>query len=79
MRAIKTEAFIRLRVGISGETASGKIKKPQGEEKVIDTILSKFKESELAEFKKTVKKAALALELIIKEGREKATSMMGNL
>jgi peptidyl-tRNA hydrolase len=48
MRAIKTEAFIRLRVGISSETASGKIKKPQGEEKVIDVILGDFKKTEMA-------------------------------
>ncbi len=79
MRAIKTEAFIRLRLGISGETASGKIKKPQGEEKVIDTILGEFKKNEVDELKKVIKKSALALELIIKEGREKATSMLGTI
>jgi PTH1 family peptidyl-tRNA hydrolase len=79
MRAIKTEAFIRLRLGISGETASGKIKKPDGEEKVIDAILGDFKKTEALELKKTIKRAVLALELIIKEGREKATSMLGTL
>jgi PTH1 family peptidyl-tRNA hydrolase len=79
IRAVKTEAFIRLRLGISGETAGGKIKKPQGDEKVIDAILGEFKESEKTEFKKTVKKAVQALELIITEGREKATSMLGTL
>ena len=79
MRAVKTEAFIRLRLGISGETASGKIKKPDGEEKVIDAILGDFKKTEALELKKTIKRAVLALELIIKEGREKATSMLGTL
>ena len=79
MRAIKTEAFIRLRLGISGETASGKIKKPQGEEKVIDSILGEFKKSEEGELKKVIKKSVIALELIVKEGREKATSMLGTL
>ncbi len=79
IKAVKTEGFVRLRLGISGETASGKIKKPQGEEKVIDTILGEFKKSEVDELKKTVKKAAQALELIITEGREKATSMLGTL
>lgn len=79
MRAIKTEEFIRLRLGISGETASGKIKKPDGEEKVIDAILGDFKKSEADDLKKVIKKAVVALELIIKEGREKATSMLGTL
>jgi len=79
IRAIKTEAFIRLRLGISNETASGKIKKPQGEEKVIDAILGDFKKTENNDLKKVIKKSVLALELIVKEGREKATSMLGTL
>ena len=79
MRAIKTESFIRVRIGISGETASGKIKKPQGEEKVIDTILGKFKPSEETDVKKIIKKAVLALGLIIKDGWSIAASQLGNL
>ncbi len=79
MRAVKTEAFIRLRLGISGETASGKIKKPQGEEKVIKSILGEFKKDEVLEVKKIIKKAVLGLELIIKEGWEKAASKLGTL
>jgi PTH1 family peptidyl-tRNA hydrolase len=79
MKAVKTEAFVRLRLGISGETASGKIKKPQGEEKVIDSILGEFKKNETDELKKTIKKAVLALEMIISEGRERATSQLGTL
>lgn len=79
MRAVKTEAFIRLRLGISGETASGKIKKPQGEEKVIDAILGKFKKTELNDLKKVIKKAVKALELIISDGHEKAASLLGVL
>jgi PTH1 family peptidyl-tRNA hydrolase len=78
-KAVKTEAFIRLRLGISGETASGKIKKPQGEEKVIDTILGKFKPGEIDELKKTIKKAVQALELVIEYGWEKGASMLGSL
>ena len=79
IRAVKTEAFIRIRLGISGETASGKIKKPQGEEKVIDAILGEFKKDEVVEMKKIIKKAVLALDLIIKEGWEKAASKLGTL
>lgn len=79
IRAVKTEAFIRIRLGISGETASGKIKKPQGDEKVIDAILGEFKKDEILEMKKIIKKAVLALDLIIKEGWEKAASKLGTL
>lgn len=79
IKAVKTEGFIRLRLGISNETASGKIKKPQGEEKVIDAILGDFKKSEMDELKKTIKKAVIALGMIITDGREKATSMLGTL
>jgi len=79
MRAVKTEAFIRLRLGISAETAGGKIKKPQGEEKVIDTILGEFKKTETTDLKKVIKNSVQALEWIIENGREKATSMLGTL
>jgi peptidyl-tRNA hydrolase, PTH1 family len=79
MRAIKTESFIRLRLGISGETASGKIKKPQGEEKVIDAILGEFKKSEVDELKKIIKKSVSALELVIEYGWEKGASLVGTI
>lgn len=79
MKAVKTEEFIRLRMGISGETAGGKIKKPQGEEKVIDTILGEFKEAEKLELKKVIKKAVVALEMTIEMGWSKAASLLGTL
>jgi PTH1 family peptidyl-tRNA hydrolase len=79
MKEVKTEEFIRLRLGISGETASGKIKKPQGEEKVIDAILGEFKKSEVDDLKKVIKKAVIALEMIITDGPDKAASLLGAL
>ena len=79
MKAIKTEEFIRLRLGISGETAGGKIKKPQGEEKVIDAILGEFKKSEADDLKKVIKKSVIALEMIIELGWDKAASLLGAL
>lgn len=79
MRAVKTEAFIRIRLGISGETASGKIKKPQGEEKVIDAILGEFKKTELDDLKKIIKKSVIALEMVITDGWDKAASLLGAL
>lgn len=79
IKTVKTTGFIRLRLGISGEAASGKIKKPQGEEKVIDSILGNFKKTEINDLKKVIKKSVLALNLIVEVGREKAISQLGTI
>ena len=72
IRAVKTEAFARLRVGISLSTPSGKLKKPSGDEKVHDFIIGKWKDAEFAELKKVSKKACDALAAIVVDGRAKA-------
>lgn len=72
IKAIKTEKFARVRVGISPKTSSGKIKKPKGEEAVTKVILGKFKEEELTTLKKLSKKVNEALETFVSEGLEKA-------
>ncbi len=71
-RAVKTEAFIRVRVGIAPVTPSGKIKKPAGDKIVGDFIVAPFKKSEEADLKKAVKRAAEALAAIVSNGRELA-------
>ncbi len=72
IKAVGTEGFIRVRVGISPATPKGVAKKPHGEEAVNKFILAKFKPVELAEFKKMAKKVSEALAMIVAEGREKA-------
>lgn len=67
-KAIKTKAFIRIRIGISPSTPSGKIRKPKGEDKVVDFILGKFKAAESDELKKVSKKVSEALAEIIESG-----------
>lgn len=74
MDAVKTEAFTRIRIGISPATPSGKLKKPSGEENVERHILGKFKPAELAALKKLHKKIAEAIQMIVSESREKAMS-----
>ncbi len=74
-KAIKTEAFIRIKVGISPHTPSGKTKKPSGE-KVVDFIIGKFKKPELDELKKVSKTVLEAIELIVTEGRVKAMEVI---
>ena len=72
MSTVKTKKFTRVRIGVSPETAGGKLKKPQGEKEVVDFILAKFKPSELDELKKVFKKVAQALEATVLEGPERA-------
>jgi peptidyl-tRNA hydrolase, PTH1 family len=67
MRGVKTKKFVRIRVGVSPHTAGGKLKKPSGEEVVIDFILARFKQSELADLNVSIKHANDALEMIIKD------------
>ena len=74
IKNIKTKDFIRIRVGISPVTPSGKIKKPPAE-KVINHIIGKFKHSELLVIKKLSKKITSAIEMIIEEGLQKAMSL----
>ncbi|MSR71365.1 MAG: aminoacyl-tRNA hydrolase [Candidatus Taylorbacteria bacterium] len=79
IKSIKTEAFNRVRVGISSETPAGKLKSPHGSVEVEKLILGEFKKTELDTLKKLSKKVALAIETIILEGREKAmTEFNGN-
>ncbi len=65
---LRTKKFTRIRVGISPETAGGKMKKPLGEAVVHDFILKKFKADEITELKKVFKKVAEAIDMIVAEG-----------
>jgi PTH1 family peptidyl-tRNA hydrolase len=76
-RALKTDAYIRLRIGVSPTTPSGKIKKPHGEEGVLNYILKPFRNKEL-EIKKIFKSAVESLETICTESREKATTVVNS-
>ncbi|MEK7063573.1 MAG: aminoacyl-tRNA hydrolase [Patescibacteria group bacterium] len=68
IRSLKTQAFVRIRVGVSPASAKGVARKPSGEDKVLKFLLGKFTGSELAELKKTFKKAIEAVETIVSEG-----------
>ena len=72
IRTLKTESFIRIRIGITPTTPTGKIKKPKGEREVERYILGKFKKSEEEILKKVFKRVVEAVQMIIAEGREKA-------
>ena len=75
IKKLKSREFVRIRVGISPATPSGKLKKPKGEKEMLKFLLGKYKESELTELKKLSKKIKEAVAVILTEGKEKAMSL----
>jgi len=75
IKAVKTEAFPRIRIGTAAANAKGDAKIPHGDEKIEKFILGDFKPDELKALKKVAKRAAEAVEMIVKEGREKAMNV----
>lgn len=70
-KALKSEDFIRIRIGISGATPKGKLKRP-APAGIADYVLAKFKAAELTKLKAVRKTVAEALELLLSEGLERA-------
>ena len=75
IKSLKSEEFLRIRVGISPATPKGMVKKPKGEKAVLNFLLGEFKKPELEIIKKLSKKVVEALEVIFTEGKEKAMSL----
>jgi len=69
IRSIRTKDFIRLRVGISPQTPSGKIKKPLGEKKTVDFLMGSFNPKEEKALQALSAKINEALEAIVVEGK----------
>jgi peptidyl-tRNA hydrolase, PTH1 family len=67
-RSLKTEAFIRIKIGILPLTPTGKIKKPSGEDKVVKFILGQFQADEMKQVKKIIAKVLEIVEVIIEKG-----------
>ncbi len=75
IKKVKSQEFVRIRVGVSPHTPIGKIKKPKGEQAVLKFLLGKFKEDELKEIKKLSKKVSEILATISSDGKDKAMSI----
>jgi peptidyl-tRNA hydrolase, PTH1 family len=71
-RALGTTAFVRIKIGVSPSTPSGKVKKPKGDQKVMDFIIGEFRKPELLKLKKVLKDISGAVESIILNGRQLA-------
>lgn len=71
-RAIKTKAFVRVRVGITPTSLFGKTKKPHGDDAVVKHILGKFTDSEIKELTKVSKEVSKGLEALLGQGLDAA-------
>ena len=75
IKAVKTEAFLRIRIGVAPANAKGEAKTPHGDEKIEKFILGKLKDDEMKLIKKSAKVALEAIQTAITESREKAMSV----
>ncbi len=71
IKALVTQGFVRVRVGISPSTSGGKLKRLDAD-KIVDFVLSKWRPPEREKLKKVKKLVAEALELIVTEGKDRA-------
>lgn len=78
IKALKTEAFARIRIGLSKANSKGVAKIPHGEKEVEDFILGEFKKAELDELKKISKVVNEGIETFIEEGRDQATMIVNS-
>ncbi|MDQ5955259.1 MAG: peptidyl-tRNA hydrolase, family [Patescibacteria group bacterium] len=74
-KALKTKEFVRIRIGISPSTSSGRLRKPESHD-TVDFVLGTFKPGEQEKLKKVKKLLAEALELLITEGLDHATMVI---
>ncbi|NBD74166.1 aminoacyl-tRNA hydrolase [Patescibacteria group bacterium] len=72
VRSIKTKKFLRVRIGVTPTTPSGKLKKPQGETAVVDFLLGEFKKRELEQLEDTFSTTTAAVTSVLTEGRAAA-------
>jgi PTH1 family peptidyl-tRNA hydrolase len=74
IKAVGTESFFRIRIGITPATAKGILKKPDHETINDNFIVAEFKDKEALELKKVIKKVVDCLEVAVGESVEKAMS-----
>lgn len=75
IKRVKSREFVRIRIGVSPSTPTGKLKKPKGEEAVLKFLLGTFKEDELKIIKNMSKKVAEIISMISAEGKDKAMTL----
>jgi PTH1 family peptidyl-tRNA hydrolase len=74
IKALGTEGFFRIRIGITPANAKGVLKKPDHDTITDSFIVGEFKEKEAGEFRSTLKKVVDCLEMAATESPERAMS-----
>lgn len=72
IRHVKSNEFLRVRIGISPKSAKGVAKKPKGEDKVKKFVLGQFSPAEKLIIKKVYKTLDELTEVLVKDGRLEA-------
>lgn len=75
IKRVKSREFIRIRIGVSPSTPTGKFRKPKGEEAVLKFLLGTFKEDELKIIKSISKKVTEIITMVSAEGKDKAMTL----
>lgn len=75
IKKLKSQEFVRIRIGVSPVTPTGKLKKPKGEAAVLKFLLGVFKDDELKIIKNQSKKVSEIIVMVSKEGKEKAMTL----
>lgn len=75
IKKVRSREFVRIRIGVSPITPTGKLRKPKGEDAVLKFLLGKYKEDELKILKKLSKKVSEIIVVISSDGKDKAMSV----
>jgi PTH1 family peptidyl-tRNA hydrolase len=75
IKRVKSKEFVRIRIGVSPSTPTGKFRKPKGEEAVLKFLLGTFKEDEIKIVKNLSKKVAEIIVMVSAEGKDKAMTI----
>lgn len=74
IKALGTQAFFRIRIGITPTTAKGALKKLDHDTIIENFIVAEFKDKEAEELKSVLKKVVDCLELVVADSPERAMS-----
>jgi len=75
IKSLKTKDFIRLRIGISPTTPSGKVKKLKGEDKILSFLMGNLNKKEIEILPKISRMANEIIETVVTEGRARAMNI----
>lgn len=74
IRVLGSQAFFRIRIGITPASAKGKMKKLDHETIIDDFIVAEFKDKEADELKSVIRKVVECLELAVSDSPDRAMS-----